>query len=132
MSQIHLLYRLQIIDSEMKEKKERLRDVLRAQQQNEPLLVARKRAAETEAALRSLRTQQKDLELELGGVNTKAQRTENRLYSGKVSNPKELEDLQHEIEALGRRRQALEDGSDGPGGRNGRGISGGHRGVRRN
>ena len=32
-----------------------------------------------------------------------------RLYSGAVKVPKELTDLQHEVEALGRRRAALED-----------------------
>ena len=109
MSQIHLLHRLQVIDSEIKEKKERLRDVLRAQQQNGPLLAARKQAQQTEAALQALNTQQKDLELEIGGISNKAKRSENRLYSGKVTNPRELEDLQQEIEALGRRRRALED-----------------------
>lgn len=109
MSQIYLLYHLQQIDSEIKEKKDHLRDVLHAQQQTGPLLAARQRAKETEVALHNFRTQQKDLELELGGVNEKAQRSEQRLYSGKVSNPKELTDLQHEIEALGRRRRVLED-----------------------
>jgi predicted nucleic acid-binding Zn-ribbon protein len=109
MSQIHLLYHLQQIDSEIKTKKERLREVLLAQQQNKSVLDARQRATATEATLNQLQAQQKNLELELGGVNTKAQQSEKRMYSGKVSNPKELADLQQEIEALGRRRQALED-----------------------
>lgn len=109
MSQIHLLFHLQQIDSEINEKKARLREVLQAQQQTGPLLAARQKTQETDAARQQLRNQLKDLELELGGVNAKAQQSERRLYSGKVTNPKELTDLQHEIEALGRRRAVLED-----------------------
>ncbi|MEZ4515948.1 MAG: hypothetical protein R3C44_03590 [Chloroflexota bacterium] len=45
----------------------------------------------------------------MGSVNDKARRqSEQRLYSGDVKNPKELTDLQHEIESLGRRRDTLE------------------------
>src|SRR2546425_13009946 len=43
----------------------------------------------------------KDSELELQGVEKKAKDFENKLYSGKVQNPKELQSIQEEIEALG-------------------------------
>ncbi len=44
-----------------------------------------------------------------GSLNSKAKRSEQRLYSGNVKNPKELADLQKKIQALGRQRNSLED-----------------------
>lgn len=109
MSQIQLLYQLQQIDSEFQEKRQRLAEVLRAQKETGELLAARERVATAVTQLRHWQTQHKDLTLELESVNSKAKRSEERLYSGNVKNPKELSDLQHEIAALGRRRSALED-----------------------
>jgi predicted nucleic acid-binding Zn-ribbon protein len=109
MSQVHRLYRLQQIDSEISAKKERLIDVLRAQKADEALRAAKQKAEEAGREFQRWQRQQKALEQELGSVNEKARRSEQRLYSGNVKNPKELEDLQHEVEALGRRRGALED-----------------------
>lgn len=109
MSQVHQLYRLQQLDTEIAQRKSRLMDVLRAQKANEAVLSARREAASAEETLRKWQGRQKALELELSTVNEKAGRSEERLYSGKVKNTKELEDLQHETEALARRRVVLED-----------------------
>jgi hypothetical protein len=49
------------------------------------------------------------LELEVGGVNAKLKQNQDRLYSGRVRNPKELSNLQEEAAALRRRRSELED-----------------------
>jgi predicted nucleic acid-binding Zn-ribbon protein len=49
------------------------------------------------------------MNLELSSLESKAKRSEQRLYSGSVKNPKELSDLQQEIESLGRRQDALEE-----------------------
>lgn len=49
------------------------------------------------------------LELEIGGVNAKLKQNQDRLYSGRVRNPKELSNLQEEANALRRRRSELED-----------------------
>jgi predicted nucleic acid-binding Zn-ribbon protein len=48
------------------------------------------------------------LELEVQGLADKISREEQRLYSGTIKNPKELEDIQSEVSALKRRRQELE------------------------
>ncbi|MEW5989152.1 MAG: hypothetical protein AB1791_21205 [Chloroflexota bacterium] len=109
MSQPSLLYRLQQIDTETRQKKTRLGEVLKAQKESEKLVEARGRAATVEATLHKWQTRQRDLNLELSGLDTKARQSENRLYSGLVKNPKELSDLQREIESLGRRRTHLED-----------------------
>lgn len=109
MSQLQQLYRLQQIDNEIREKKQRLREVMRALKDDEELVAARRRKEQTEEALHKVQGQQKDLELQLGSVNEEAQRSEDRLYSGEVTNPKELSDLQQKIASLGRRKEMLED-----------------------
>jgi predicted nucleic acid-binding Zn-ribbon protein len=109
MSQAKVLYDLQQIDDEIRAGKQRLGEVLRAQKETEALVAARQQAAAAAATLQKWQTRHTDLRLELSSVNEKAKRSEQRLYSGNVRNPKELTDLQHEIEALGRRRSAIED-----------------------
>ncbi|MCB8985780.1 MAG: hypothetical protein H6659_18270 [Ardenticatenaceae bacterium] len=109
MSQIRVMYNLQQLDSEIKEKKQRLGEVLRAQKETAELQAARQRNETAVAVLKSAQAKRQNLNLELDSLNSKAKRSEDRLYSGNVKNPKELSDLQHEIEALGRRRSALED-----------------------
>ena len=51
----------------------------------------------------------KDAELELQAVEKKKKDYETKLYSGKVTGAKELIDIQHEIEALGRQRGLLDE-----------------------
>ena len=109
MSQIDLLYRLQQMDDEIRAGKARLTEVIRSQRETEALLAARQRAERTAGQLREFRATQTDLDLELKSLNTKAQRSERRLYSGTIKNPKELEDLQNELGSLSRRRSTLED-----------------------
>ena len=78
---------------------------------------AEKAAEETarELAERLLRTRDettgdlKDAELELQAIEKKRKDYETKLYSGKVTSPKELMDIQHEVEALGRQRGLLDD-----------------------
>jgi predicted nucleic acid-binding Zn-ribbon protein len=54
-------------------------------------------------------TEQSRLEAEMSTLDTKIEREETRLYSGAVSNPKELNALRAEVEMLKRRRSELED-----------------------
>jgi hypothetical protein len=109
MTQIHQLFQLQKLDTEIDGKKKRLGQVLQAQKEPPALLAARNRAETAAAELQKWQAKHQDLTLEVGSVTTKAKNSENRLYSGKVTNPKELADLQQEIEALERRKAVLED-----------------------
>ena len=52
---------------------------------------------------------QKRLDDEVESLNAKRKGYDTKLYSGTVSNPRELQDLQEEIEALGRRIDQLEE-----------------------
>ncbi|MFN2207042.1 MAG: hypothetical protein ACK2UT_14075, partial [Candidatus Promineifilaceae bacterium] len=109
MSQVQLLYRLQQYDSEITQKKQRLAEVVQLQRETQELLAARKRLQNASDEVTKWTTTQTDLNLELGTVNEEARRSDKRLYSGKVTNTKELEDLQLKVESLGRRRGVLED-----------------------
>ncbi len=109
MSQVRQLYKLQQIDTEIQQKKQRLGEVIRLQRETEELLAARQRAQAADKELQTWQTQQNELNLELGTLNSEEKRTIQRLYSGNVKNPKELEDLQNKVQELGRRKDFLED-----------------------
>lgn len=109
MNQLHQLLKLQEIDHDIRAGKDRLREVLQAQKSNEKLEEARAQRTKSQETLQEAQRQQKALEFELNQVTSKRKRSSDRLYSGKVTNPKELEDLQLEVESLDRRRNELED-----------------------
>ncbi len=76
----------------------------------------RERLAELEADVEIARKQRDELarsqdrlEGEIGIVTQKVEREEQRMYSGGISNPKELRSLQEEVEMLKTRRGGLED-----------------------
>lgn len=109
MIQIHQLFQLQKLDSEIDEKKKLLGEVLKAQKEPQALLDMRTRSETAASTLKTWQNTHKELIEEVKGVTLKAAESETRLYSGKVTNPKELADLQQEAEALGRRKAVLED-----------------------
>jgi len=64
--------------------------------------------AETE--LSDLEREQARFEREIEQVRTRKARDEERLASGAISNPKQLQDIEHEVATLTRRQSDLEDG----------------------
>ena len=109
MSQARVLYDLQQIDTEIRTKKQRLGEVLRLQKEPPPLVAARERVATIDADLQKWQARHRALTADIAALADKTKREEDRLYSGVVKNTKELNDLQREVEALGRRRATLED-----------------------
>ncbi|HEY67275.1 MAG: hypothetical protein DRI79_09190 [Chloroflexi bacterium] len=103
------LYRLQCLDSEGDVKRRRLAEVEAALGESEPLRQARRALESAQTMVQKWTLRQRDLELEIQGLSDKITRSEQRLYSGVIKNPKELADLQAEIASLKRRRQKLED-----------------------
>jgi predicted nucleic acid-binding Zn-ribbon protein len=99
MNQVRQLYNLQQIDTDIRKKKQRLSEVVKLQRETE----------HADEGLRTWETRHNDLNLELGGLNNEAGRTNQRLYSGNVKNPKELEDLQNKVQELSKRLSVLED-----------------------
>jgi predicted nucleic acid-binding Zn-ribbon protein len=109
MSQSSALYHLQSLDLQIAETRAYLGEVNAALGSDEVVRKAQARLDKAEAALAPWQTRVKDLELEIQTLTNKAQQTEKRLYSGSVSNPKELQDMQDEVASLKRRRAQLED-----------------------
>lgn len=109
MSVVRQLYRLQLVDSDHGTKSQRLAEVLESLGESDDVLRARDEVAETERTLSELRTQMRSLELDIASVNAKLKGNQDRLYSGRVKNPKELASLQDEAAALRRRTTELED-----------------------
>jgi predicted nucleic acid-binding Zn-ribbon protein len=102
------LYHLQDIDRDGDKKRRRLSEVEAALGESQVLHQARRAVEAAQERVRAEAVRQRDLELEVGGLADKIVQEEQRLYSGMVKNPKELEDLQTEVAALKRRRQQLE------------------------
>lgn len=109
MSAVSRLYRLQLVDGDWDEKSERLAQVKEMLGESEDLVRAREAVAETEQWLAGRRRELRVLELEIATVSDKLKKNQDRLYGGKVRNPKELTGLQEEAGALRRRRSDLED-----------------------
>ena len=104
-----VLYALQQIDIQLAREQRRYRDVQQRLGESGELVAARAAHKEAQAALASARGGLRDHELETQGVSQKLRETEERLYGGRVRNPKELADLQKEAEYLKRRRSSLDE-----------------------
>lgn len=109
MSNVRDLYQLQLVDSERDGKRLRLAQVRASLGESDDVGRAREAVLATEQGLEVLRVQYRDLELEISSLNAKLKQNQERLYSGRVRNPKELSNLQEEAAALRRRRSELED-----------------------
>jgi predicted nucleic acid-binding Zn-ribbon protein len=109
MSLVSQLYRLQDVDSEHDGKSERLVQVEEMLGESQDLVQARAAVAETQTWLAGRRSELRALELEIATLNDKLNKNQERLYSGRVRNPKELTGLQEEAATLRRRRGELED-----------------------
>jgi predicted nucleic acid-binding Zn-ribbon protein len=108
MSQAEQLYQLQEIDLGILRSQQRLQAIAAQLSENQALQAAQARVESMQKQLSPLQARARNLDLEMRSTIEKAQNTENNLYSGSIKNPKELQDMQHEIEALRRRRSELE------------------------
>lgn len=109
MSRLATLSHLQSVDIELDEKAKRL-SAIDAKIASDPALAAARKEMEAEAA--ALATARKSLaerEFESKRVDSKIMDLEERLYSGRVQNPKELDGLERELQMLKRQRSDLED-----------------------
>lgn len=109
MTQVHQLYQLQETDLEIRDKKQRLGEVLQTLKGPPWLLKARADLDTAVTHLNQLQNQRNTVNLELQSLRSKAKSSETRLYSGKVVNTKEMSDLQHEIDSLNQRAARVED-----------------------
>lgn len=75
----------------------------------EQLALVEKSLGEQQAIVDDVTARQRKLDDEIEKIASKMTKSNERLYSGNVGNPRELADLQEEVELLKRRKSALED-----------------------
>lgn len=108
-SQAEALYALQKIDVTLQKNRKRLAEIDTLLTNNEQVKQAQHLVNQVNTSLTPRRTKAKDLELELQTAQQKHKTSEDRLYSGLVKNPKELQDLQNEIASLKNRIGIIEE-----------------------
>lgn len=109
MSLALLLYRLQQIDSRQRLVTSRLVAIQTTLDNNAELQAAGQRLEEAKSAFRRAENALKNAEFESANQRIKLELAESSLYSGRIQNPKELQDLQKEIAAFKRNLGSLED-----------------------
>jgi len=103
------LYRLQQVDLDLDARQARYHALQWDLQNDTALEQARTQWEAADQAWRASEAALRRAEDESRRVREKLQRQEARLYSGEVTNPKELQDLQMEVQSLRRRLDRLED-----------------------
>ncbi len=109
MSEVLDILTLQGFDDEAATLRAALADVEQRLLGDPELVEARRLLGEAEAALKAVRGDQRRLEDEVARLRDKIAPEEKRLYDGSVRNPKELSNIQHELEALTAQRTRFED-----------------------
>ena len=109
MSQPFKLHRLQQIDSQLDQKKARLADIDRILQDDSQLKEAQALLEKLDQRFKDAQKAVRHAESEVQAQRIKIEHNQAALYGGKVRNPKELQDLQNEAEALKRFLSVLED-----------------------
>ena len=103
------LYQLQEIDLEIESGEQALSQAVSQLGESQAVVKARAGLASGQEHLEELGRQQHSVEWDIEGVVEKLTAVEETLYSGRIRNPKELTDLQHEVDVLKTRRVQLED-----------------------
>ncbi|MDQ7034126.1 MAG: hypothetical protein Q9P01_04625 [Anaerolineae bacterium] len=109
MNQGKALYKLQEIDLGLIRRDKRLQAIEAQLADNDAVKAAQVTVDIAEEELKPLQKNLRDLELQVQSTRSKRNNTETRLYSGSVTNPKELQDMQNEIESLKKWHAELED-----------------------
>ncbi len=109
MSQAMALYHLQETELQLLRGQKRLAEIATALEDHQAIDQAQAAVEAAQRALSPLQTRARNLELEIQSNLAKIQNADEALYSGRIRNPKELQDLQQEIQALKRRNADLED-----------------------
>lgn len=109
MSRTQPLYDLQQVDLEIQGVSGRLKEIAATLGENAELKRARKMATDAQAELAKCRAKMHDLDLEVSSLSQKIETNESRLYSGRVTNPKELANLEEELASLKRWREKREE-----------------------
>lgn len=109
MSVVFQLYRLQQTDTQSDQAQARMRKIEALLADDSALRQAENEAALAATALETAENSLKSLEEAVASQKVKIELNQHNLYGGKVRNPKELQDLESESQALQRHLRSLED-----------------------
>lgn len=102
------LYQLQEVDLELEANEQALRQIASQQRESQAVVKARTKLTSANQRLEELKQQQQSLEWEIDDLANKLAPAQEKLYGGSVRNPKELANLQHEVEGFKSKREQLE------------------------
>jgi len=103
------LYRVQEIDTEIARHERALAELDDGTDTAARLEELRAQLAEAESGFHSVESELLDSELEMKGVEAKKEQVEAKLYGGRVRNPKELGDMESEVQMFKRQIDELTD-----------------------
>lgn len=103
------LYQLQGVELDIESKKLALAQCQARLGKSRAVAKLKAKIDEVKQRLDELGSQQHSAEWEIEGIETKLTAANEAMYSGRVSSPKELSNLQHEVEGLNSRRGQLEE-----------------------
>ena len=103
------LYQLQEVDLEIESKERTLSQIASQLGESQAVVRVQNQLQLEQQRLEELRHKQHSVEWEIDDLVTKVAAAEETLFSGRIKNPKELTNLQHEVEELRARRDQLED-----------------------
>ena len=108
MSIARQLYQLQEVDLEIEANEQTLRRLVSQLGENREIVEAQTKLTSEQRRLDELKHQQHSAEWEIDDLVSKVTAAEEQLYSGRIKNPKELTNLQHEVDILKAKRDQLE------------------------
>ena len=103
------LYQLQETDLEIESKEQAIKQIASQLGENQAVVRVQTKLTLENQHLEELKQQQHSAEWEIDDRVGKLTTGEEELYSGRIKNPKELTNLQHEVEGLRAKRNKLED-----------------------
>ena len=103
------LYQLQEVDLEIESNERALSQIASQLGESQAVVRTQNQLELEQQRLEELRRKQHSAEWEIEDLVTKLTAAEETLFSGRIKNPKELTNLQHEVDGLKARRDQLED-----------------------
>lgn len=103
------LFQLQNIDSEADQSHKRITEIDKLISNNDKVIQAQTRLENSETEYKKIKTVFDEIDHEIQQKKIKKSQSESNLYGGKVTNPKELQDLQLEITSLTKILSELDD-----------------------
>ena len=103
------LYQLQEVELEIESSEQALAQIARQLGESQAVVRAQTKLKSEQQQLEELGRQQHSAEWEIEDLVNKLTTAEEKLYSGRIKDPKELTNLQHEVNGLRARRNHLED-----------------------